>query len=107
MSVGIPEVEQLVMVIEPVLQQLHQPHLLIRSTPVRGKLRFRGKSGGSGTGQALLPLCITAFSSIDVTWKLVKQMVRLFVEQLRVRVEGDRKYVLLSYLKPYSCCSLT
>lgn len=45
----------------------------------------------------LIPLCIMVFPSVEVTWNLVKQMVKLLMEEILVRVQPERKSILLPY----------
>ena len=45
----------------------------------------------------LIPLCIMVFPSVEVTWNLVKQMLKLLLEEILVRVEPNRQSILLPY----------
>lgn len=47
--------------------------------------------------QELLPLCVLVFPSIEVTWKLVGQMLQLLVDELMVRVQPSQMLLLLPY----------
>ncbi len=45
----------------------------------------------------LLPLCIMVFPSVDVSWKLVKQMTRLLMDEVLARVSNEYKSLLVPY----------
>ena len=47
--------------------------------------------------QALLPLCVMVFPSIEVTWRLVAQMLKLLLEEVLSRVEPQGKNLVLPY----------
>lgn len=47
--------------------------------------------------QELLPLCLLVFPSVDVTWKLVEEMLQLLVDELMERLKPEQKYLVLSY----------
>lgn len=49
--------------------------------------------------QELLPLCITVFPSIGVSWKLVRQVLQLLVEELLTQVEPEQIYLLVPYTR--------
>lgn len=45
----------------------------------------------------LIPLCIMVFPSVEVTWNLVKQMLKILLEEILVRVEANRQSIVLPY----------
>lgn len=45
--------------------------------------------------QALLPLCQMVFPSVNVAWDLVKQVLKLLVDELMTRVDLEQKRLLL------------
>ncbi len=47
--------------------------------------------------QELLPLCVMVFPSVDVTWELVRQMLKLLIDELQVRVEPSQAYLFQPY----------
>lgn len=47
--------------------------------------------------QALLPLCLMVFPSIGVSWRLVRQMLQLLMEEVMSRVEPQGKVLVLPY----------
>lgn len=47
--------------------------------------------------QELRPLCIMVFPSVDVTWELVEQMLRLLMDELMECVQPQHKKLLLPY----------
>lgn len=46
---------------------------------------------------ALVPLCVMVFPSIGVTWKLVRQMLQLLMDELVSRLEPEQKSIVLPY----------
>jgi hypothetical protein len=49
--------------------------------------------------QELVPLCITVFPRIGVTWTLVRQVLQLLVEELLTQVEPEQIYLLVPYTR--------
>lgn len=45
----------------------------------------------------LIPLCIMVFPSVEVKWNLVKQMLKLLLEEILVRVEVNHQSIVLPY----------
>ena len=46
----------------------------------------------------LYPLCEMVYPSVDVSWKLVEQMVGLLVEKIMIRLDSKQK----SMVQPYT-----
>ena len=47
--------------------------------------------------EELLPLCMMVFPSIDVTWKLVEQLLPLLVAEIQAKVSADQMRLLQPY----------
>lgn len=47
--------------------------------------------------EELLPLCMMVFPSIEVTWKLVEQLLPLLVEEIQAMVSPEQMRLLLPY----------
>lgn len=45
----------------------------------------------------LIPLCVMVFPSVDVTWKLVREMLQLLLDEIRERLEPNYQQLLLPY----------
>lgn len=47
--------------------------------------------------QELLPLCLMVFPNVEVRWELVEQMLKILVEQMRLRLSPDQRQVYMPY----------
>ena len=47
--------------------------------------------------QELHPLCVMVYPSVDVSWELVEQMIKLLVNEIFARVKPEHKSLLLPY----------
>lgn len=84
--------------------ELHEPGVMastIRDLNVFQAYLWLGVLEGSTAvvEQELLPLCITVFPSIGLSWKLVRQVLQLLVEELLTQVEPEQIYLLVPYTR--------